>query len=165
MKDNARTDTIEEREMETRGRETNFLLSEIRPLIQKTEQTPIVIAGDFNSGSHLDWTERNKDRYNNLVVDFPASQFMSDAGFLDAYRQVYPNEVTFQGHTWLPVYKEGLQIRMDFIYFKGEKLVPSTAKVIDTSPFGFPSDHGAVVVSFMIKKESLWTKVKKMGWR
>ncbi|MGQ1891285.1 endonuclease/exonuclease/phosphatase family protein [Thermophagus sp. OGC60D27] len=148
MKENARADTIEVREMETRGRETRFMLSEISPLIRNNAKHATIIAGDFNSGSHLDWTERNKKRHNNLVVNFPSSRFMYDAGFLDAYRILYPDETAAPGFTWSPIYKEGLQTRMDFIYYKGEEIEPVSAKVIDTWPYGFPSDHAAVVVSF-----------------
>ncbi|MFO7999786.1 MAG: LamG-like jellyroll fold domain-containing protein [Marinilabilia sp.] len=151
-KENARADTIEVREMETRGREANFLLSEIRPLLENSNNVPVIMAGDFNSGSHLDWTERNKERYNGLVVDFPVSRFMESAGLLDAYRQIYPNEMENPGHTWSPIYKEGLQTRMDFVYFTGEWLQPVSASVVDTYPYGFPSDHGAVVVSFKISE-------------
>jgi len=150
MKENARADTIEVREMETRGRETRFILSEISPLIRNNAQHATVIAGDFNSGSHLDWTEQNKKRHNNLVVNFPSSQFMYEAGFSDAYRTLFPDETVSTGYTWSPIYKEGLQTRMDFIYYKGENIEPSSAKVIDTWPLGFPSDHAAVVVSFKI---------------
>ncbi|MFW6389458.1 MAG: endonuclease/exonuclease/phosphatase family protein [Marinilabiliaceae bacterium] len=152
MKNNARADTIEVREMETRGRETNFILSEIRPFIENADNVPVILAGDFNSGSHLDWTERNKERHNDLVVDFPATQFMESAGFQDAYRQIWPDETKTPGITWSPLYKEGLQTRMDFIFFKGEQLEPAWAKVIDTYRFGFPSDHAAVVVSFKINE-------------
>ncbi|SFE97545.1 endonuclease/exonuclease/phosphatase family protein [Thermophagus xiamenensis] len=151
IKENARSDTIEVREMETRGKEIRFILSELTPLIQEDTPHATIIAGDFNSGSHLDWTTRNKKRHNNLVVNFPASRFMYEAGFFDAYRTLYPDETTFPGYTWSPVYKEGLQTRMDFIYYKGNTLKPSSAKVIDTWPYGFPSDHAAVLVSFIIE--------------
>jgi endonuclease/exonuclease/phosphatase family metal-dependent hydrolase len=152
-KSDARADTIEVREMETRGRETTFILSEMRPFLLNAQQTPVVLAGDFNSGSHLDWTEQNKKRHNNLVVNFPATRFMEEAGFTDAFRSVFPDEVETPGHTWSPIYQEGLQTRMDFIYFRGASLKPSTATVLDSTEFGFPSDHGAVVVSFLVEKE------------
>ena len=152
MKNNAKADTIEVREMETRGRETNFILSEIRPFIENADNVPLILAGDFNSGSHLDWTERNKERHNNLVVDFPATKFMESAGFRDAYRQIWPDETKTPGITWSPLYKKGLQTRMDFIFFKGKQLEPVHAEVIDTYRFGFPSDHAAVVVSFKLNE-------------
>ena len=151
IKENARADTIEVREMETRGMETRFLLSELRPLIQNNNEKASIIAGDFNSGSHLDWTERNKERHNDLVVEFPASKFMYEEGFSDVYRSIFPDETTSPGFTWSPIHKDGLQTRMDFIYFRGEMLVPTSARVIDTWPSGFPSDHAAVVASFKVK--------------
>lgn len=152
QKSDARADTIIVREMETRGREANFILSEIRPFLLNTGQTPVIVAGDFNSGSHLDWTERNKERHNDLVVDFPATRFMTDAGLSDAFRSIWPDEVNTPGHTWSPIYQEGLQTRMDFIYFQGKMLRPSVAAVVDSAAFGFPSDHAAVVVSFIVEE-------------
>ncbi|WP_025007062.1 LamG-like jellyroll fold domain-containing protein [Marinilabilia salmonicolor] len=151
-KSDAQTDTIEVREMESRGREANFILSEMRPFLINANQIPVVIAGDFNSGSHLDWTERNQKKHNGLVVDFPATKFMQEAGFADAYRSVFPNETIDHGHSWSPVYKEGLQARMDFIYYQGKMLTPSVAAVIDSAAFEFPSDHAAVVVSFRVEE-------------
>jgi endonuclease/exonuclease/phosphatase family metal-dependent hydrolase len=153
QKSDARADTIEVREMETRGREANFMLSEFRPFLLRGQQTPIILAGSFNSGSHLDWTERNKENHNGLVVNFPATRFMEEAGFSDAYRAIFPDEVNTPAHTWSPIYKEGLQTRMDFIYYQGDGLTPSTARVIDTATYGFPSDHAAVVVSFLVDSE------------
>ncbi len=153
QKTNARADTIEVREMETRGREINFIISELRPFLFNAQQTPVILAGDFNSGSHLDWTERNKEKHNGLAVNFPATLFMEKADFSDAYRTVLPDEVESPGHTWSPIYKEGLQTRMDFIYFQGDLLTPSTARTIDTATYGFPSDHAAVVVSFDVRDE------------
>ena len=152
MKNNARADTIEVREMESRGRETNFILSEIRPFTNNSKNTPVILAGDFNSGSHLDWTKANKERHNGLVVDFPSTKFMASAGFRDAFREIWPDETKTPGITWSPIYKDGLQTRMDFIFYKGEKLEPVWAEVIDTYLFEFPSDHAAVAVSFKIKE-------------
>jgi endonuclease/exonuclease/phosphatase family metal-dependent hydrolase len=153
QKSDARADTIEVREMETRGREANFMLSEIRPFLLNAQQTPVILAGNFNSGSHLDWTERNQENHNGLVVHFPATRFIEEAGFSDAYRTIFPDEVNIPGHTWSPIYKEGLQTRMDFIFFQGDALIPSTTRVIDTTTYGFPSDHAAVVVSFLVSSE------------
>jgi endonuclease/exonuclease/phosphatase (EEP) superfamily protein YafD len=152
MKNNARADTIEVREMESRGRETNFILSEIRPFSNNSKNTPVILAGDFNSGSHLDWTKANKERHNGLVVKFPSTKFMASAGFRDAFREIWPDETKTPGITWSPIYKDGLQTRMDFIFYKGEKLEPVWAEVIDTYLFEFPSDHAAVAVSFKIEE-------------
>jgi endonuclease/exonuclease/phosphatase family metal-dependent hydrolase len=151
MKDNASVDSVITREMESRGVETNFLLSEIRPFIQNSETTPVIIAGDFNSGSHLDWTERTKNKHNNLVINFPASQHMMDEGFKDAYRELFPDEAKWPGHTRSPLFGEGIQTRMDFIYYRGNRLTPTSAKVIDAHPYGFPSNHSAVMVSFKLE--------------
>ncbi len=150
MGGNANVDTIEVREMETRGTEMRFILSEIQPFVQNSSKTPLVLAGDFNSGSHLDWTERNKDRYKGLVVDFPVSQSMAQKGFSDSFRRIFPDERVHPGHTWSPIFKETLSDRIDYIYFMGASLVPRSSRVIDQHPLGFPSDHAAVVSVFEV---------------
>lgn len=151
-KENARSDTLELKEMETRGKEANFILSEIRPFINNSHKVPVVLAGNFNSGSHLDWTKRNKERYNGMVVDFPATRLMESSGLEDAFRQIWPDETKTPGNTWSPIYNEGLQMRMDFIYYSGAQLKPVWTDVVDTFQYGFPSDHAAVVVSFSVNE-------------
>ncbi len=149
----ANVDTIEVREMETRGTEMRFILSEIQPFVQNSDKTPLVLAGDFNSGSHLDWTERNSDRYNGLVISFPASVAMEQKGFTDSFRRLYPDEVAYPGHTWSPIFKETLSDRIDYIYFMGASLVLRSSRVIESHPLGFPSDHAAVVSVFALEDD------------
>lgn len=68
----------------------------------KTPGVPIVLCGDFNEGSHLDWTERTKDRFDHrgVVLPWDNSRALEAAGFRDTYRQVQPDEVDYPGITW-----------------------------------------------------------------
>ncbi len=148
---NAEADSVVFREMQTRGNEIRYILWELQTLLDNSDKIPVVLAGDFNSGSHLDWTEANsKNRYG-LVIDFPVSRHMEQSGFYDAYRQFYPDEVKFPGFTWSPRFKEVLQDRTNYIYYKSEKIKPVYARVIDEHYLDFPSDHAALVISFSRK--------------
>lgn len=145
------SDTIVEREMQTRGVEMKFILSELAPLIRNSDDTPIIVGGDFNSGSHLDWTSRNKPNYYDLIVRYPVSSQMGKSGFIDSFRDIWPDETEKLGRTWSPVFKNSLQDRIDYIYYKGNSLKALDSYVIDEHPLGFPSDHAAVVTTFGLK--------------
>jgi endonuclease/exonuclease/phosphatase family metal-dependent hydrolase len=150
---NAIPDTIVEREAATRGRQMRFILGELSSFSPIGNNT-IVVAGDFNTGSHLDWTERTKDKHDGLVVEFPVSRLMADQGYTDTYRDTHPDEVKYPGYTWSPYFTNTLQDRIDYIYYKGEGLSPVTSYVIDTHPKGFPSSHAALVTVFFNKKKN-----------
>jgi exonuclease III len=146
----AMPDTIVHREWQTRGREMRFILGELAAFDQGQKRN-LVVGGDFNSGSHLDWTDRNKENYYGLVVEYPVSMQMQEAGFTDTYRSIYPDETTHLGRTWSPVFKSDMQDRIDYIYYKGEALEPIGSQVIEDHSLGFPSDHAAVITHFRLK--------------
>lgn len=61
----------------------------------------VILGGDFNEPSHLDWTEATKymrDHYG-LVVPWDVSIILEKAGYKDAYREKYPDPVTHPGFT------------------------------------------------------------------
>jgi len=62
----------------------------------------ILIGGDFNEPSHLDWGEatRNLFSHNGTVILWPCTLMLQNAGFVDTYRELYPNPVTQPGFTW-----------------------------------------------------------------
>jgi endonuclease/exonuclease/phosphatase family metal-dependent hydrolase len=140
---------------------------------------PVILAGDFNEGSHLDWTEKAKDFAGHYGVALPwdNSIALTKAGFRDAWRVVFPDEVRNPGFTW-PATAFGKKTtswaplsderdRIDFIY-GSETLIPKRAwivgprtcfvgerKVDDTNedPFlcanlPWPSDHKGVMVEY-----------------
>jgi len=146
-------DSIIAREMETRGLEMRLILSELRQFIMRKSEVPIIVAGDFNSGSHLDWTDRNHVNYYGLTVAYPVSQQMVNAGFQDSYRELYQDESANLGQTWSPIFKSSMQDRIDYIYYSGEILKPVNSRVIESHPLGFPSDHAAVVTTFQWQKK------------
>ena len=121
-----------------------------------TKDIPVILGGDFNSCSHLDWTEDTAKAglHYGKVVDFPTSKLMMANGFKDSYRDVHPDPVTHIGKTWSPLYNYCDDFRIDFIYFKGPTVKALDSRVIDSHPDPaqmFPSDHAAVLTVFEIK--------------
>lgn len=92
----------------------------------------VIIGGDFNEPSMLDWTENTSTLYdhNGFVVPWTVSKLLLDAGFKDSYRELYPDPIEYPGFTypsandkmpiskltWAP--KGDERERIDFIYYK-----------------------------------------------
>lgn len=62
----------------------------------------VIIGGDFNEPSHLDWTENTKDLYDHqgLVIPWTVSKMLENEGYVDTYREIYSNPVTHPGFTY-----------------------------------------------------------------
>lgn len=113
---------------------------------QEANRHSIIIAGDFNEPSHLDWIEGNKYLYDRrgAVVPWDCSVMLYGAGYRDAFRFQYPNPMTHPGFTypsfnkdapiekltWAPEADE--RERIDYIYFKslGNTLKLKDIKVV-----------------------------------
>ena len=61
----------------------------------------VILGGDFNEPSHLDWTEATKDMRDHygLIVPWDVSVILEKAGYKDSYREKYPDPVTHPGFT------------------------------------------------------------------
>ena len=148
---------------EARGKEISALLSQIRSLPDK--ETPVFVVGDFNEPSHLDWTEKAAESGRHPIkVEYPNSLDMAKAGFADAWRTVYPDEIKEPGFTWSPMYKTDEPTthhdRIDFVYFKGKGVTLNDAKVVGESEENadivvspYPSDHRAVIATFKLPNQ------------
>jgi exodeoxyribonuclease-3 len=104
-------------------------------------RAPVVVAGDFNEPSHLDWTARAAaaGRCPARVL-FPTSRRLHEAGLVDAFRAAHRDELKEPGITW-PANEPGYAHRadrIDFIYVAGCRVL--ACDVIHT-----PSDHSAVL--------------------
>ncbi|GAA4559901.1 endonuclease/exonuclease/phosphatase family protein [Planotetraspora kaengkrachanensis] len=119
---------------------------------------PVMLTGDFNSPSHLDWTpavaaERADVPY---PVKWPASSALADAGLRDTYREAHPDPVAVPGFTWTPGSPEAdpheVFDRIDWV------LTAGPTRTIDSSVVGekggpdvgvgvspWPTDHRGVV--------------------
>ncbi len=155
-------------ERRSRVPEVTPTVEALRPIAEAG--IPSFVTGDFNTPSHLDWTDETVDlrpqiRY---AFDWPVGEVVETAGFHDSFRDVYPDPVTDPGITWPAArprsggYNPGLsdhaaRDRIDFIYAAG----PATATASEIlgedggqdegvtqtiSPW--PSDHRSVVSTF-----------------
>ncbi|MFC9438931.1 endonuclease/exonuclease/phosphatase family protein [Nocardia sp. NPDC057030] len=62
----------------------------------------VIIAGDLNEPSALDWTPATADMFdhNGVTMAWESTRLLHEAGFIDAYRSMYPDPVTHPGLTW-----------------------------------------------------------------
>ena len=63
----------------------------------------VIVAGDFNEPSHQDWTAREKDLFdhNGAIIPWTSTKLLTDAGYLDSWRTLYPDASTHPGFTWV----------------------------------------------------------------
>lgn len=108
----------------------------------KNETNPIILMGDFNEPSHLDWTAKAANRFdhNGVVINWPSTYALYQNGFIDAYRNFYPDELTHPGITWpskvhgkdstswTPLSDE--RDRIDFIFYKGQGIKTTSATMV-----------------------------------
>jgi endonuclease/exonuclease/phosphatase family metal-dependent hydrolase len=140
-------------EAATRQAEITSILENIQPIIKNAGNIPVLMAGDFNIGSHLDWIPATSAIHYGLVVEWPESKAILKAGFTDSYRKLHINPLLDPGFTWTPraatsSTRYGVRDRIDYIYYLGTKLHPIESRVIDYHPVMFPSDHAAVMTVF-----------------
>lgn len=114
---------------------------------------PIIVGGDFNSGSHLDWVESTIEAHYGKIVEWPVSKLMMDQGYVDSFRETNPDPTTTLDGTWGFLSDDIISDRIDYIYCKGENLKPTASKIIkDDPPNGFfNSDHRAILSTFIIE--------------
>ena len=116
----------------------------------KRPGVPVILAGDFNSNSHLDYVEVSQEQYG-IVVEWPVTKIVADAGFRDAYRERHPKIDRAADRTWSPRFPEQIQDRIDFVFWRGASLRVVEAKRLDQSEPRWPSDHAAVWANFRWK--------------
>jgi exodeoxyribonuclease-3 len=148
----------------TRGGEVDDVLKDVAGLSDKS--MAVVLTGDFNEPSHQDWTEAAaKAGRHPIKVVWPATKAFVDAGFADAYRELYPDEMKHAGNTWTPTTKaddpKDHHDRIDFIFHRGGGVRAEAVDVIgensgeSTIVFEpYPSDHRAVLAAFALSAPS-----------
>lgn len=163
-----------EDERSNRLQQTKAILAHLQEAGHLGAKVPLLVGGDWNTPSHLDWTLDAASIYKHRrALALPVSLAMQDAGFMDTFRVVYPNPVQHPGITWSPMFrglssdKEGtVQTfdRIDRLYLKnpditddGWSLRPVAGEVhpliwedlsIPIKQRMFPSDHGALLIEF-----------------
>lgn len=130
-------------------------------------ETPLLVGGDWNCPSHLDWTAAvAKEVPYRRPLELPVSKMMKKANFSDTFRMVHPDPLKVQGNTWSPLFRKADGVdqpmnRIDRLYYKSNlkkpKLKPVKATVypevledeeIPVRQRKFPSDHAAVLIEF-----------------
>ncbi len=106
----------------------------------------VFLGGDFNEPSHLDWIRETKDLYDHhgLIIPWTVTLELDNAGFVDAYRAVYPDVIKYPGFTfpsdnelkdvnkltWAP--KADERDRIDYIFYSPHPLL----KIKEAKLFG-----------------------------
>jgi len=95
-----------------------------------------------------------------MKVEMPFSKRVEALGFTDSFRDVRPNEVTDQGHTWTPG-SDSIHDRIDFVHYQGQgvsciksQIVGESSAKADIVITPWPSDHRAVVSTFFIDADT-----------
>lgn len=145
----------------TRDDEIKKNLSVLKSFMSESDSIPIIMAGDFNCHSHLDWIESTKNMYNHggAVVRWTVSKLMQDKGFKDSFRELNPDPAKNIGATWC--YGDNNQKRedrIDYLYYLGSELKAVSSEThngILGEPYSFrnkeflyASDHGFVLTDF-----------------
>ncbi|GIP35004.1 discoidin domain-containing protein [Paenibacillus sp. J2TS4] len=130
------------------------------PTLLEGDTAPVLLAGDFNTLSHYDWSERFADApgHAGLVLQWPVTQILEDAGFIDSFRWANPDAGKDPGNTWSPYYGYGMAPgRIDYIWSRGDEMRITDSYVRDQklpeheNDQPFYSDHAAVITDLMIR--------------
>lgn len=122
----------------------------------------VFVFGDFNEPSEYDWTDAAAAAGQQPVkVEWPTTHLLSEAGFVDTYRAVWPDPVAKPAYTWTPqgdeADPEDHHDRIDFAFARAEGLTVTGAWIVgetgprtDLAVDPWPSDHRATLaeVSF-----------------
>ncbi|MGW1750343.1 HAD-IA family hydrolase [Streptomyces sp. NPDC002092] len=125
------------------------------------ETTPVILTGDFNCPSHLDWPD----------VAWPVTRAAEAAGLRDSYREAHPDPVRAPGHTWSPVHTRNEddltrpepQDRIDYVLHNGQGLEVVDSRTVvtgaprawpDVAGNDWPSDHAAVLSTFALNRRA-----------
>lgn len=118
----------------------SFRDDEIRALLsdaQKEQDKVVLIGGDFNEPSHLDWQADTKNirDHRDVIIEWDCSALLYSNGFVDAFREKYPNAVEYPGFTFAadnPAAKLNQLVwspdaddreRIDFIYYRSDHTI------------------------------------------
>jgi endonuclease/exonuclease/phosphatase family metal-dependent hydrolase len=161
-----------EDERSNRLQQATAIIAHIREAGQLKAEVPLLVGGDWNCPSHMDWTKDTSRVYKHRRdLPLPVSMAMHNAGFMDTFRAIYSNPVQHPGITWSPMYRgadpsepgtpQSFE-RIDRLYLKNPAdgssrwtLRPLAGHVLpltwedDSIPIKertFPSDHGALVM-------------------
>lgn len=130
---------------------------------------PVVLLGDFNTPSHLDWTPGTVGLREHVRAPFswPTTVAAEEVGLVDVYRQQYPDPALHPGLTWPadrphvegynPARSGQSADRIDLMY-AGPSARPTSVRIVGEPGSGsdiavdpWPSDHRALVATFELE--------------
>lgn len=160
---------IFEREAESgRVPQARELAKELAPKIADADEVPVLLVGDYNSPSHLDWTAETVEEHCGYgPVEWPTTKILEEAGLTDSYRVAHPDPAADPGTTWSPLYPyhDGdsgdpePQDRIDYVTHAGDDLtVADSVTIVDGDPTPvpnhadneWPTDHAGVLTTFTV---------------
>ncbi|MFI6906964.1 discoidin domain-containing protein [Nonomuraea sp. NPDC050394] len=141
------------------------ILEKAIPSFIGDDDAPVLMGGDLNAQSHLDWSEQfaNAPGHGGVVLPWPYTKQYSDAGFLDTFRYANPDAGRHPGRTWSPFHGMGaIPGRIDYVFARGKdvRVLGSRADVDRlprhqqsplNRPYPFYSDHGSVITDILIR--------------
>ena len=146
-------DSLIANERPTRLKEITAIMKAVDSLEKKLKM-PVVMGGDFNSPSHLDWVESTQEFHYGKVVQWPVSKLMLEHGYTDSFREAHPDPTQNLEGTWGYLSpRDIISDRIDFVYYKGQNLKTLSSKIVMEDPEGgfFNSDHRAVLTRIELK--------------
>ncbi len=165
-------DVLAENARSERMKQLRAVLEGLESYLKEADGVPVVLTGDFNAPSHLDWAEEAAAARRGLpAVPWQESLALSEAGWVDSFRTCHPDPLAVHGNTWSTVHKgTEPQDRIDFIYHFGDGLVPVESCIYpaetevtvgvwgeDTAVVrgnAWPSDHASVITTYHFKSDS-----------
>ena len=133
-----------QQEQKVRGIDLKEMMEQIRVLIKPKDNTSIVFSGEFNSISNID--------NDGAIKNYPVSGLLKEYNFIDSYRNLNPSGRVYPGYTRNTESKNKRQGRVDYIYYKGNKLQVSDSEVLKHHPIKFPSSNFGVLTEFIWKR-------------
>ena len=121
---------------------------------------PVIATVDLNEPSHRDWTIAAAllGRHR-TAVEWPATKAFENARLVDAYREIFPDEISHPGFTWTTSKSQDdpseHHDRIDLVFYRGGGLRAVAAYIVGEdsrwadivfSPYS--SDHRAVLIEF-----------------
>lgn len=84
----------------TRDEELSAFVSDAKQ--ERDNGRIVILGGDFNEPSHLDWVKAQKDLFDHhgTIVPWQGSVKLYGAGYQDSYRVKNPDPVKYPGFTW-----------------------------------------------------------------
>ncbi|NYI05685.1 endonuclease/exonuclease/phosphatase family protein [Allostreptomyces psammosilenae] len=174
------TRAVREAEKATEHKEEmTGILQKIRTQLGDADASPVLVLGDFNCPSHLDWESA---LHSGDMRNWPATTLLEEKGFADSYRVAHPDRRAYPGLTWSPAQlwnnrevdppRVEPQDRIDFVFHKGRRLdvlashtqvAGNPAPAEQHAEWGryphywynrWPSDHAAVITTYRVNPKT-----------